>query len=277
MVSATFRGVGVGEQLGNLEYLVDDRVMAEYRALIGDCSSYPNLIADDCESMAVARFGDTGLTTLWRRFEFLRPPIPGRRIQVGAWLKEVGEKKGLPWLWVSSFAVDEIGTEILRSEAAFAIGVAKAHPQQSADIRRSASTEEGCSFAGRVGDSFDLNGWASPFGERVNSYQKLRSELSGVATYSDGNGDTQLLAGWLEGQLAQRLGDDFRWGGRMELAYRRSPGAGGRVTADAVVVANDADPNGTRTIRLIVGAYNERNESIAVGEATAIMPSPRLL
>ena len=54
MRNARFRGVAAGEQLGNLEYLIDDDVMAEYRALVGDCGNYANLIADDCESMAVA-------------------------------------------------------------------------------------------------------------------------------------------------------------------------------------------------------------------------------
>lgn len=278
MFSSKFRGVGAGEQLGNLEYLIDDRVLAEYRALVGNCASYANLIADDCESMMLARFGDAGFTVVWRRFDFLRPPVPGRRVQAGGWLKEVRERAGLPWLRVSAFAVDEIGTEILRCEAAFTVGVAKAHPQRLMETRRNASTnQEGCSFTGLVGDSFLLGQWDLPSGERLSAQQQLRRELSGVATHADENGDTQLLAGWLEGQLAQRLGDDFRWGGQLALAYRRSTGPGERISADAVVVAHDTDPNGTRAIRLSVGAYNERNEPIAVGEASATIPSPRLL
>ena len=89
MLNARFRGVAAGEQLGNLEYLIDDGVSSEYRALVGECGNYANLIADDCESMTAARFGISGLTTAWRRFDFLRPPTPGRRIQAGGWLKEV--------------------------------------------------------------------------------------------------------------------------------------------------------------------------------------------
>ena len=88
MRNARFRGVAADEQLGNLEYLIDDGVTSEYRALVGECGNYANLIADDCESMAAARFGISGLTTAWRRFDFLRPPIrgashPGRRMAQG--------------------------------------------------------------------------------------------------------------------------------------------------------------------------------------------------
>ena len=119
MRNARFRGLAAGDQLGNLEYLIDDDVMDKYRALIGDCGNYANLIADDCESMAATRFGITELNTVWRRFDFLRPPIPGLRIQAGGWLKEIRKRDGSPWLRVSAFAVDEIGTEILRSRHVF--------------------------------------------------------------------------------------------------------------------------------------------------------------
>ena len=278
MGNAKFLGVAAGEQLGNLEYLINDSVTAQYRALVGDCAAYANLIADDCQSMTLAGFGATDLTTVWRRLEFLRPPIPGRRIQAGGWLKEVREKDGTPWLRVSAFAVDEIGTEILRSEAAFVVGQPNLQPRPAGTSHQNAvPSRVRREFATQVGDSLPLGEWILPDCERLRAYQELRRELSAVAEPADGHGETQLLAGWLEGQVARYLGDDFRWGGQLSLAYRRSPGAGERVTADAVVVAHDANPNGTRSVRLVVSAYNERNESIAVGEASATMPSPRLL
>ncbi|MYC34880.1 MAG: hypothetical protein F4X64_17120 [Chloroflexi bacterium] len=278
MVNATFRGMKAGEQLGNLEYLVDDRVVAEYQALVGNCASYANLIADDCASMTLARFGDIGLTTVWRRFDFLRPPISGRRIQVGGWLKEVRERAGLPWLRVSAFAVDEIGTEILRSEAAFAIGVAKVPPEQVESIlRNTPNNGEERSFNGHVGDSLPLGEWVVPSGQRFRAYEELRCELTGIAKPTDGHGDTQLLAGWLEGQFSQRLGDDFRWGGRLVLAYRTPATPGVHLVTDAVVMRCDKDHRGTRSVTLTIDVRNERKKTVAVGEASANMPSPRLL
>ena len=278
MLNARFRGVAAGEQLGNLEYLIDDGVSSEYRALVGECGNYANLIADDCESMAAARFGISGLTTAWRRFDFLRPPTAGRRIQAGGWLKEVRGGDGSPWLRVSAFAVDEIGTEILRSEAAFTIGNTEAGPQRAAANRRDASTiQDERGFTGQVGDSLGLGEWVVPSGQRFRAYEKLRRELTGVAKPIDGHGETQLLAGWLEGQLGRHLGDDFRWGGRLELAHRAPLVPGVPLTADAIIMRCDEDHRSTRYITLIVEVRNDRDETVAVGEASATMPSPRLL
>lgn len=278
MRNARFCGVAAGEQLGNLEYLVDNSVIAEYRALVGDCGNYANLIADDCEAMATARFGITGLTTAWRRFDFLRPPIPGRRIQAGAWLKAIRERDGSPWLRVSAFAVDEIGTEILRSEAAFTIGNTEAEPRQAATSHRDVSTDQaGHGFTGQVGDPLPLGEWVAPSGERLRAYGKLRCELTEIAKPTDGHGETQLLAGWLEGQVGRNLGDDFRWGGRLTLAHRAPLVPGDRLAADAIIMRCDADHRGARYVTLIVDVRNDGDETVAVGEASAIMPSPRLL
>ena len=278
MLNARFRGVAAGDQLGNLEYLIDDGVSSEYRALVGDCGRFANLIADDCESMTAARFGISGLTTAWRRFDFFRPPTPGRRIQAGGWLKEVRGGDGSPWLRVSAFAVDEIGTEILRSEAAFTIRNTEAGPQRAAANRRDASTiQDERGFTGQVGDSLGLGEWVVPSGQRFRAYEKLRRELTGVAKPIDGHGETQLLAGWLEGQLGRHLGDDFRWGGRLELAHRAPLVPGVLLTADAIIMRCDEDHPSTRYITLIVEVHNDRDETVAVGEASATMPSPRLL
>ena len=278
MTKPEFRGVAAGEQLGNLEYLIDDSVTAKYRALAGDCADYANLIADDCESMVLARFGDTGLTTVWRGFDFLRPPVPGRRVQAGGWLKEVRERAGLPWLRVSAFAVDEIGTEILRSEAAFTVGLPRSQPQRASDDRRVASSLSAeCGFTGQVGDSLELGEWVVPSGERFRAYEELRCELTGIAKATDGHGETQILVGWLEGQVGQRLGDDFRWGGRLALAYRAPVASGDSLVAGAVVMRCDEDYSGTRSVALIIDVRNERNDTVAVGEVSANMPSPRLL
>ena len=213
MLNSKFCGVAAGEQLGNLEYLVDDRVLTEYRTLAGECASFANLVADDCGSVAVARFGDISLTAVWRRYEFLRPPVIGRRIQVGAWIKEVGEKENLPLLRVSAFAVDEIGTEILRSEAAFVVGTPESQPRPNATGQRdAASGGPECQRAGHVGDSFALGEWTSPSRERLRAHRQLVERLLKTAGSVGRQDDTALLAGWLEGEIGRRLGDDFSLG-----------------------------------------------------------------
>ncbi len=273
-----FRGVAAGEQLGNLEYLVDDPVVFHYRRLVGESSCYANLLADDCESMAAKRFPEDALRVIWRRFDFLRPPIIGRRIQVGGWLKDVAEVRGQPWLRVSAFAVDEIGTEILRSEAAFVVGRAS-HDGGGAE-RVVVSQGSGCAggeFGGRVGDSTRLERWIVPAVDCSSRNLSLRNELTGDREHTENNWSAQLFAGWLEGEVGRIFGDDFWWGGRLALAYRAPIEPGDFVTADVAVIERDEDQSGTSTVRLTLNARNQRHEPVAAGTVSLNIPSPRLL
>ena len=277
MTSPKFSGVAAGEQLGNLEYLIDDSVVLEYQNLVGESSVYANLIADDCVAMAASKFADPGLSVVWRRFDFLRPPVPGRRIQSGGWLKEVKGSDSEPWLRISTFAVDEIGTEILRSEAALTtsrikVGLARSVPD---GFRRSADSA-GHGFEERVGENMCLGGWVVPDKEAFAAYRKLRADISGQGHQDEQNGTTQLLAGWLEGRIGRIFSDDFRWGGRLSLAYHAAIAPGHALTADAVVIEQDRDPRGVSTVRLYVGAWGQCNERIASGYASVSIPSPRL-
>ena len=169
MSSATFHGWSVGDQLGNLEYVVDEALLAEYRGLVGCAGRYPNLMADDCRALLLSRCGDGDLTTVWRRLELLRPPVGGRRVQVGGWLREVGEREGRPLLRVAAFAVDEIGTEILRSEVAFVVGKLEAWQRPDApEAEKQAPVLRGFSD-GMVGAVFNLERFAIPDGDADGS------------------------------------------------------------------------------------------------------------
>jgi hypothetical protein len=277
MASPKFHGVAAGEQLGNLEYLIDDSVVLEYEGLVGELSVYANLIADDCVAMAAARFGDSDLSVVWRRFDFLRPPVPGRRIQSGGWLKEIRGNEENPWLRISAFAVDEIGTEILRSEAALTTSHSKAEnagPVPNDFLQSADSAEHG--FEGRVGETLSLGRWVVPTKETFAAYRKLRTELAGRVHQGEHNGTTELLAGWLEGRIGRIFGDDFRWGGRLSLAYHAAIAPGHALTADAVVIEQERDHSGVSTVRLYVGAWGQCNERIASGFASVSIPSPRL-
>ncbi len=277
MPSLRFGDVGPGGQLGNLEYLIDDAALRRYQRWVGDAGRYANLIAGDCESMVVARLGELGWTTRWSQYDLLRPPVPGRRIQVGAWLKEAREIDGSPQVRVSAFAVDEIGTEILRSEAALAVGTAVERLDcRPVESPRSHGGGHVGGLAVEVGETLPLDDWNMPDVEQLDACRQMRRELTGMAVTA-GGGETQLLAGWLEGQVGKILGDDFRWGGRLALAFRAPLAAGDRLAADAVVIRRDEDHMGTRSVALVVNVSNSRNQSVAVGQASATMPSPRLL
>ncbi len=257
MTSPTFRGLSAGDQLGNLEYVVDDARLAEYRELVGCSGRYPNLLADDCRALLLARCDGVDLTSVWRRLELLRPPVPGRRVQVGGWLREVHERHDRPLVRVAAFAVDEIGTEILRSEAALVVGKAGRWQQPDAAQAESlAPVIQGSSDA-TVGAGINLGRLKLPDGERADS--------------------TALLTGWLEGRLGHHYGDDFRWGGQMSLAYLAPALSGDSIAGDAVVVGCDRDAYGAVTTRLVVSVFSSAAIRLAVGEAVITSPSPRLL
>ena len=257
MTSATFHGWSAGDQLGNLEYVVDDALLAEYLGLTGGAGQYPNLMADDCRALLARRCG-VDLTTVWRRLELLRPPVIGRRVQVGGWLREIGQREGRPLLRVAAFAVDEIGTEILRSEAAFLAGRPGAQqPADASPAGDSGPVLQGFSD-GMVGSGIDLGRFTLPDDD--------------VAV-----GWSILVAGWLEGQLGRYYEDDFRWGGRLSLAYPVTARSGDVLVGDAVVVGCDRDAGGAETTRLVVSVVSRTAERIAVGEAIITSPSPRLL
>ena len=149
---------------------------------------YPNLLADDCRALLTRRCGPLR----WRRggggWEFLRPPVLGRRVQVGGWLREIDDVGGgAARLRVAAFAVDEIGTEILRSEAVFSIG-----------------EDPTPSSAGAIEDI----GIVAPAGRR---HRDGRSQAGGCAGFGgvglpSGAGTVGAHCGWLEAAIGRYFG-----------------------------------------------------------------------
>ena len=72
-------GLRAGDQISNLEYVVDERALAEYRRVVGAGGCFPNLMAEDCRAMLAQRVAGEPLTTVWQRLDYLRPPILDRR------------------------------------------------------------------------------------------------------------------------------------------------------------------------------------------------------
>ena len=55
MTSESWRGLRAGDQIGNLEYVVDERALTEYRQVVGAGGCFPNLMAEDCRAMLAER------------------------------------------------------------------------------------------------------------------------------------------------------------------------------------------------------------------------------
>ncbi len=278
-------GLQVGEQLGHLEYVIDHEALAAYRAVAGSEGHYANLLADDCRALLRQRCGPLPLTAMWRGLEFMHPPIPGRRIQVGGWLRDMSDIDAAPRLRVAAFAVDEIGTEIMRSEAIFRVkersefdGLGATSlmnsPARNADMPAPARA----SFdEARSGDAIALGSVVLPDGESLDACRCLGNTLAGVDLGDDGHDLTMTLVGWFEAGIGRWFGDDFRWGGRMSLRRRRPVNAGAAVVGTAVVTERDANADGVISWRLAISAAHDLLHPAVVGDARITTPSPRTL
>ena len=49
--AASLIGLQVGDQLGHLEYVIDEVTQAGYHAFVGNGGYFPNLLADDCRAL----------------------------------------------------------------------------------------------------------------------------------------------------------------------------------------------------------------------------------
>ena len=283
-----------GDQLGNLEYLIDAATLADYQQAVHIDSQFPNLAADDCRALLLARCGPLPLSIVWQRQDFLRPPILGRRIQVGGWVRELRQRNHRRWLRVAAFAVDEIGTEILRSEAVYLIGgdgpAADGQPQQPAVAWTAEPAASDSLLTGRsgtddlaVGDTLTLGTFAIPDGDRLAAITALGNRLAGgsrLAGSRVGNSDSAssaVICGWLEGRIGRYFGDDFRWGGRLSVAYQRPATPGDRLNGVGVLTGSDTDAKGVVTHQLSVPIFNRLGQVVAVAGATVKAPSPRTL
>lgn len=279
MTSLTPFGLAVGEQLGHLEYVIDEAALGVYQQLVGETGQYPNLLAEDCLSLLRKRAGSAALTTVWQRFQFLRPPVLGRRIQVAGWLREISHRDGSPWLRVASFAVDEIGAEILRSEAAFLVGADPPTDVCANDVARLERAYPTGSLANAlVGDCLSLGLLTLPPAREVGGRLTATTEGPGAGGTLNWHVSLASMVGsWLESRLGSDFGDDFRWGGELSIALRPAAHPGERLAADGVVISRDADAGGVVVERVMLSIRNELNRQVANAEAVVMMPSPRLL
>ncbi len=276
MAGDSWHGLRAGDQIGNLEYLVDEAVLAQYRQLVGSEGCFPNLMAEDSRAMLERHAAGAPLTTVWQRLDFLRPPVVGRRIQVGGWAREIRGKCGRTWIKTAAFAVDEIGTEILRSEAAFAAGREQSQPvtmdKESPEIAVSGHLAHG-----QAGDGGLLGRLRLPDSDRLREYRALANKMARCEMGNDGNGLSSVTAGWLECLLGAEFGEDFRWGGRLSIAFHREVWPGAELICDGVVMGHDTDPGGVETRRVAMSVRDAADCRVATAEAVVQSPSPRLI
>ena len=61
MLHVALSELKVGEQLGNLEYTIDSEALANYQLLLPRESRFPNIVADDCQTLLLSPLRPAGV------------------------------------------------------------------------------------------------------------------------------------------------------------------------------------------------------------------------
>ncbi|MDE2780655.1 MAG: hypothetical protein OXI91_13405 [Chloroflexota bacterium] len=201
------------------------------------------------------------------------------------WIQDQRISRGVETLTVETFAVDEIGTEILRSQHVFRLGAGRAPERlgrRPGSTRGAENTTFLPSLVKRVTEEAIEQLEAarrSLVGEQADLARDLRSNVHASADLASGMGLASTVApeemglAYLHELLDRRYGIDFRQGGWLKVNYRRPMYAGDTLTAKGTIARTESD--GTRaTSFLQVWLENGRGEMVITGEARVTVPSP---
>lgn len=284
--------IPVGAQLGHLEYTATAdgwqlfREAADYPA-----AACPQLALQEGLAVLAGKYGAAviaGAVAIRRADRYFRPPEPGRRVQATGWIRAHSQARGMEQLTVETLAVDEIGTEIVRSEHTFQFGPSRNPERQGRRPSRArpsaAGTEtlpalekrvteeviEGFAAAGRLMLPAESYGAAAAGPVNIHSGAILAQGMGLAATVAP----AELGLAYLHELLDRRFGRDFRQGGRLTVHYRRPIYAGDTLNAQGVAAPSERDTGGRVHWQLQVGLANQRGERAIDGDAWVTVPSP---
>lgn len=278
--------VPIGEQLGYLEYRVTDDNLLSFRISMNHSEAlFPNIVSREHLIVFLQKYYSASLESVTHTDRYFRPPVVGRRVQVTGWIKEKRRERGSEVLVVDTFAVDEIGTEILRSQHVFRQVMGRTPARLGRRPVRSRSVTD---------VEFLVPVHKRVTEETIENFETAHRALVGEAAVSSGTntGSAHTSAGLASGMglaatvapeelslaylhelLDRRFGIDFRQGGKLTVNYRRPIHAGDSLSAQGMV--SGTAQVGDRTVwTLQVWVENGRGEAVATGDAQVNVPSP---
>ncbi len=283
--------IPVGAQLGHLEYTATAAGLQLFREAVAyPAAAYPNLALPEGLAVLAGKYGaavTAGAVSVRRVDRYFRPPEPGRRVQATGWVREHSWARGIERLTVETLAVDEIGTEIVRSEHTFQFGPSRDPERQGRRPGRAGQPAAGMEtlptlekrVTEEVIDRFAAAGRLMLPAEGYGIAAGPANIHSG-ATLAQGMGlaaavaPAELGLAYLHELLDRQFGRDFRQGGRLAVHYRRPIYAGDTLTAQGVAVRSERDTVGRVPWQLQVWLANQRGERAIDGDAWVTVPSP---
>ena len=118
-----YEALPIGGQLGHLEYVVTEELLRQFRDVVEfPDACFPNLAVKEYIEVLTRKYGYLPVISAKHTERYYSHPRVGNRIQVSGWVRDKYRRRGRDWLVVETFAVDEIGREILRGEHTFLVG-----------------------------------------------------------------------------------------------------------------------------------------------------------
>jgi len=115
--------LSIGEQLAHLEYLItEDKLKLYQDAVEYPEASFPSIAVKEYIEVLIRKYGPIPVISAKHKERYFCPPRPNKRVQVTGWVRDKYQRRGRNWLVVETFAVDEDGREIVRSEHTLLIG-----------------------------------------------------------------------------------------------------------------------------------------------------------
>lgn len=279
-------GVPIGRQLGFLEYMVTLEGLETYRQAVDyPHAAYPNIVARECLEITDQKMKMGSSESVTHVDRYFRPPVVGRRVQVTGWLRENRQRRGREQWLVETFAVDDIGTEILRSSHVFR-SAAEAAPER---LGRRPSTSRGPGDGEilhpvekrvtedtieRFGAAHrSLLGYDAPVPGGRTASPHAGAELASGMGLASAVAPGELGLAYLHELLDRRFGIDFRQGGQLEISYRRPIYAGDSLAAQGLATPREGK-DGRVNWQVQVWLENSRGEQAITGNALVTVPSP---
>jgi len=261
--SLFYETVNIGEQLGHLEYRVTEEMLHKYCSTVEYWQSgYVNLAIREFHQVLSNKYGHINLTSCSRNDYYYRPPLINRRVQVSGWIRDKYTSEGIEYLVVSTLAIDDIGTEILKTQETFSVGINPPPYQSISDVE-----SQPLQLLPALEKRVDKHTW--------NLFKHFNREFEIGDSVSMTEQETGSLLAFVYAHelLTETYGMNFLKGGLLNVMFCNSLSPDQTCTISAQVNKISEVSERTRT-DLNILVRRQDNILAASGKATILIPSP---
>ena len=129
--NSAWASIPVGDDLGSLDYVLTEQMVADYRRVVDNPhAAYPTVAARHPANLFYRKYASImRVPNMGHDSEYFNPPVPGKRITITGRIADKYIRRGNTYIVVEATAVDEDGRLIERSKL---IGLAREVGKQAA-------------------------------------------------------------------------------------------------------------------------------------------------